>query len=134
MLYQSKRWKIEDGLNKTWITSNSLIWFCSSVQTGSKKGKQIGSFTKWGLGENVDLWLMECLNPTLVLIYLWINMSRLFVCLPTSELTIFEQHVCLTKIVYKNALSLGTSGCKKKKKNMATLNSENHSKKGVNFD
>ena len=60
-------------------------------------------------------------------------MSQLFVCLPTLELTIFEQHVCLTKIVYKNALSLGTSGCKKKK-NMVTLNSENHSQKGVNFD
>ena len=25
-LYQLKRWKIEDGLNKTWITSNSRIF------------------------------------------------------------------------------------------------------------
>ena len=29
-----------------------------------KKGKQVASFTKWGLGENIALQLMECLPPT----------------------------------------------------------------------
>ena len=31
---------------------------------GAKKGKQVASSTKWGLGENVVLRLMECLTPT----------------------------------------------------------------------
>ena len=31
---------------------------------GAKKGKQVASSTKWGLGENVLLELMECLTPT----------------------------------------------------------------------
>ena len=30
----------------------------------AKKGKQVASSTKWGLGENVLLQLMECLTPT----------------------------------------------------------------------
>ena len=30
----------------------------------AKKGKQVASSTKWGLGENVVLQLMECLTPT----------------------------------------------------------------------
>ena len=31
---------------------------------GAKKGKQVASSTKWGLGENVVLMLMECLTAT----------------------------------------------------------------------
>ena len=31
---------------------------------GAKKGKQVASSTKWGLGENVVLRLVECLTPT----------------------------------------------------------------------
>ena len=31
---------------------------------GTKKGKQIASSTKWGLGENIVLRLMESLTPT----------------------------------------------------------------------
>ena len=46
--------------------------------------------------------------------YLWIDISHLFVCLPTLKLTKCEQHVCSTKISYANALSLGTNSCKKK--------------------
>ena len=30
---------------------------------GSKKGKQVASSTKWGSGDNVVPWLMECLTP-----------------------------------------------------------------------
>ena len=45
-------------------------------------------------------------NCLLVIIYLWKNISHLFVCLPTLELTIFEQRLRSTKIGYANALSL----------------------------
>ena len=31
---------------------------------GAKKEKQVPPSIKWGLGENVVLWLMECLSPT----------------------------------------------------------------------
>ena len=48
---------------------------------------------------------MECLHPTL---------SHLFICLPTLELTTFEQQVCSPKIGYTNALELGTNSRKKK--------------------
>ena len=33
---------------------------------GAKKGKQLVSLTKWGLGENVVLRLMECLTPSFI--------------------------------------------------------------------
>ena len=41
-------------------------------------------------------------------------MSHTFICLPTLELTTFEQQVCTTKIGYANALLLGTDSRKKK--------------------
>ena len=31
---------------------------------GTKKRKQVASSTKWGLGENVVLWLIKCVTPT----------------------------------------------------------------------
>ena len=40
------------------------IWLCSSVQTSAKKEKQVVSSTRWRLGENAILRLMECLTPT----------------------------------------------------------------------
>ena len=46
---------------------------------------------------------------------LWIIMSHAFVCLPTLELTTFEQQVCSTKIGYANELLFGTNSRKKKK-------------------
>ena len=52
----------------------------------------------------------------LVLIYLWITISHLLVCLPNLELKTFEQHVCSIKIGYPNALSLETSSSKKKER------------------
>ena len=51
---------------------------------------------------------------------------RIFICLPTLELTTFEQEVCSTKIGYANTLSSGTNSCKKR--NVATLNSAAHIK------
>ena len=41
-------------------------------------------------------------------------MSHTFFCLPTLELTTFEQQVCSTKIGYANALFLTTNSCKKR--------------------
>ena len=58
---------------------------------GAKKRKQIVSSTKWEIAENVALWLMEHLTPTFTFD---IFMDNYFVCLPTSELTTFEQQVC----------------------------------------
>ena len=43
------------------------MWLCISVQAryhGTKKGKQVASSTKWGLGENIILRLMEHLTLT----------------------------------------------------------------------
>ena len=46
------------------------------------------------------LWLIECLTPTASLIYIWITISRLFVCLPTLELPTFEQQKQVTQMHY----------------------------------
>ena len=61
---------------------------------GGKKGKQVASCTKGGLGENVVLRLLECLT-----------ISHLFVCLSTLELVTFKQQVSSTKTGYANLLS-----------------------------
>ena len=65
---------------------------------------------------------MECLAPTVsfdLFMDNYLTSFRLFVCLPTLELTTFEQEVCSTKTVYANILSLERN----KKRNVATLNS-----------
>ena len=72
---------------------------------------------------------MECLTPTVsfdLFMDNYFTSFRLFVCLPTLELRIFEQEVCLTKIGYVNTLLPGTNSCKKR--NVATLNSAVHVK------
>ena len=66
-----------------------------------------------GKGENVVLWPMECLPLTVIIYLKIIIISQLLVCLPTLELETFKQQVCLRKIGYANALSLGTNRCKK---------------------
>ena len=68
------------------------------------------------------------LNPTVsfgLFMDNYFTSFRLFVCLPTLELTIFEQEVCSTKIDYANILSWGTNSCKI---NVVTLNSAVHIK------
>ena len=67
---------------------------------------------------------------------LWITILDIFVCLPSLELTKFEQHVCSKKVVYANLLSLGTYGDKQlqKKRKVATLNSAHQAKKQCNFE
>ena len=57
------------------------------------KHSKVSSSTEWRLGENVVLRLMECLTPT-VSFDIFMNISHLFVSLPTLELTTFEQQVC----------------------------------------
>ena len=103
-----------------------------SSDKSAKKEKQAASSTKWGLVENIVLRLMKCLTPTFNLIYLLITISHLSVCLPTLELMTFVQQVFSEKIVYENALSLGTNNCKKR--NVVTLNSTHQTKKQCNFD
>ena len=58
-----------------------------------------------GLGDNVVLRLIECLTPTVsfdLFMDNYFTSFRLFVCLPTLELTMCEQVVCSTKIGYAN--------------------------------
>ena len=59
--------------------------------------------TKWRLAEKVVLWLMKCLTPAVSFVIFMDNYFTSFRLL-TLELTIFEQHVCSTKIGYVNAL------------------------------
>ena len=49
--------------NKRYIKLNSYSVHYRPYQ-GVNKGKQVASSTKWGLGDNVVLRLMECLTPT----------------------------------------------------------------------
>ena len=114
--------------NKRCKKSNSYLVHYRSYQ-GVTKGKQVASFTKWGLRDNVVLRLMECLTPTVschLFMANYFTSFRLFVCLATLELTKCEQVVCSTKIGYANTLSSGTNSCKKR--NVATLNSAAHIK------
>ena len=96
------------------IKSNSYLVYYRPYQ-GTKKGKQVASFTKWGLGDNVVLRLMECLTPTVgfdLFMDNYFTSFHLFVCLLTLELTTFEQEVCSTKIVYANNYHWGQTAAK----------------------
>ena len=67
---------------------------------------------------------MECLTPTVnfdLSMDNYVTSFRLFVYLPTLELTSFEQEVRSSKIGYANTLSWGTNSCKKR--NVTILNS-----------
>ena len=108
--------------------SNSYLVHYRPYQC-KNKGKQVASSTKCWLGDNVVLRLVECLTRTVnfdLFTYNFFTSFGLFVCLPTLELTTFEQEVGSTKIGYANALSSGTNCCKKRK--VATLNSAAHIK------
>ena len=82
-----------------------------------------------GLGDNVVLRLIECLTPTVsfdLFMDNYFTSFRLFVCLPTLELTTFEQEVCSTTKGYANTISSGTNSYKKR--NVAPLKSAAHVK------
>ena len=57
------------------------------------------SSTEWRLGENIVLWSMECLSPT-VKFDIFITVSHLFVSRPTLEFTTFERQVYSTTQMY----------------------------------
>ena len=99
---------------------------------GAKKGKQVASSTKWGLGENVVLRMMECLTETFSFYIFKDNYFTSFDLLTHYELTTFEKQVCLTKMRYTKTLSLGRNNWKKGK--VATLNGAHQAKKQCNFD
>ena len=70
---------------------------------------------------------MECVTPTVsfdLSVDNFFSSFRLFACLPTLELTTFEQEMCSTKIGYANTLSSGRNSYKKR--NVTTLNSAAH--------
>ena len=95
------------------------------------KHSKVSSSTKWRLGESVVLRLMECLTPTvsfdIFVDNLMICGGHLFVCLPASELTTFEQKESSLTMGYANVLSLGINS--RKKRNVVTLNSAHQAKK-----
>ena len=72
---------------------------------GAKKGKQVASSTKWGLGENVVLRMMECLTETFSFYIIKDNYFTSFDLLTHYELTTFGKQVCLTKMRYTKTLS-----------------------------
>ena len=98
----------------------------------SSERKTVPSSTKWELGENVVLRLMECLISTVSFDIFMDDYSNLFVCSLTLELTTFVQQICSTKIGYTNAIPLETNSCKKRK--AATLNSAHQAEKQCNFN
>ena len=64
---------------------------------GTKKRNQVAFSTKWGLRGNVVLRIIEYLTPTVsfdLFMDNYFTSCRLFVCLPTLELTTFEQDIC----------------------------------------
>ena len=115
--------------NKRCKKSNSYLVHYRSYQ-GVTKGKQVASFTKWGLRDNVVLRLMECLTPTVschLFMANYFTSFRIFVSLPTLELTICEQVVSSTKTGYANTPPSGINSCNKKER--ANLKSAAHIKK-----
>ena len=49
---------------KIWVLVTEVYSYVVQIRPyeGAKKGKQVASSTKWGLGENFVMWLMECLT------------------------------------------------------------------------
>ena len=99
---------------------------------GAKKVKQVALSTKWGLGENVVLRLMERLILSFsfdIFIENYFTSFRLFTHL---ESTTLEQQVCSAIKAYANPLSLVTSSCKKKER--GHFEQHTSSKNQCNFD
>ena len=95
------------------------------------KYSKVSSATKWKLGENVVLRLMEYLTPTVSFDIFMDNYFTSFRLLADHGVNT-RQHVCSAKLGYPNALSLGTNGCKKR--NVVTLKSTHQEEKQFNFD
>ena len=52
--------------NKIWVLVAETYGYVVQFRPyhGTRKEKQVAFSTKWGLGENIILQLIECLNPT----------------------------------------------------------------------
>ena len=94
---------------------------------GAKKGKQVASSAKWKLGENIVLWLMDCLSPAFSFDMFMDNYFRSF-CLLTY---VGFNNIRATGMFSKNRLRKCTiTGDKQQqKKNVVTLNSAHQAKK-----
>ena len=99
---------------------------------GAKNGKQVASSTKWLLGENFDLRLMECLTLTLIFDILMVNYFTSILLLTHFGVNNIRGTGYSTKIGHANALKLGTNRCQRRK--LPTLNSQHQAKKECNFD
>ena len=64
------------------IKSNSYLVHYRPYQCANK-GKQVASSTKWALGDNVVLRLIECLTPTVSFDSVWLFYIFLSFCLFT---------------------------------------------------
>ena len=80
---------------------------------GAKKRKPFASSTKYGLGENAVLRLMECLTPSFSFDIFMDNYFTSFHLLTHLGVITFEQQMCSTIIDCANALSLGETAAKK---------------------
>ena len=96
-----------------------------------EKPSKLSYSTKWRLRGNDVLQLMECLTLSVSFDMVMVTISHLFICLPTLELTTFEQQVWSTKMSYTHAISLETNKCVKK--NVITMNGARQEKKERNF-
>ena len=80
---------------------------------GAKKRKPVASSTKYGLGENAVLRLMECLTPSFSFDIFMDNYFTSFHLLTHLAVKTFEQQMCSTIIDCANVLSLGETAAKK---------------------
>ena len=85
----------------------------------AKKGKQIASSTKLGLGENVAQWLMECLTPAFSLD---IFMDNYFT---------FDRHVCSKERLRKCTITEDKELKKNQKNEHGHFEQRTSSKKAV---
>ena len=98
---------------KIWILVAEACGYVVQFRTyqGAKKGKQFPSSTKCGLGENVVLWLMECLTPAFGCDIFMNNKYRTLRLLTH----IGVNKICATELDYTNAINGRNSSRNKKK-------------------
>ena len=95
---------------KIWVVVTEALVYVVQFRR-AKKGKQVASSTKWGLGENLVLWLMECLTQAFSFDIFMDNCFTSF-----SLLTLLWATVVLNKKGYTIVLLLGTNSCNNKER------------------
>ena len=98
---------------KIWILVAEACGYVVQFRTyqGAKKGKQFASSTKFGLGENIVLRLMECLTPAFGCDIFMDNNYRALRLLTH----IGVNKICATELDYANAINGRNSSRNKKK-------------------